>query len=251
MTQQRSIVPVVLSGGTGSRLWPLSRSSHPKPFIPLPDGETLVQKTLKRVAALHSSSPILTVTNRDYYFLTRDAFSNCLAADPEESLPAMHYLLESQARNTAPAMAVAALWAQQEIGPDAVLLVLSSDVFEAIRPGLSEEFLKEAEVIEVKEYGEGFIKDIIKEYSGCEPDAEKLDVAARLIAGMRGGQVLVAAYFGIWLGGKGKCSIDDPLKALEEAKKNPEKFIESYFVEYIFKDNEYYARAYSLPLLLY
>lgn len=127
MRQQRSIVPVVLSGGTGSRLWPLSRSSHPKPFIPLPDGETLVQKTLKRVAALHSSSPLLTVTNRDYYFLTRDAYSDCLAADPEQPMPSMHYLLESQARNTAPAMAVAALWAQQEIGPDAVLLVLPSD----------------------------------------------------------------------------------------------------------------------------
>lgn len=65
------IIPTILSGGSGSRLWPLSRKSFPKPFIALPDGETLIQKTLCRIMQLDPQGPILTVTNRDYYFLTR------------------------------------------------------------------------------------------------------------------------------------------------------------------------------------
>lgn len=64
------MISVILSGGAGSRLWPVSRESHPKPFIKLFDGETLIQKTYARVKAL--GSEILTVTNRDYYFLSLD-----------------------------------------------------------------------------------------------------------------------------------------------------------------------------------
>lgn len=123
---EHCLVPVILSGGTGSRLWPLSRSAHPKPFIPLPDGETLFEKTIKRVQHLEGSRKILTVTNRGYYFLTRDAVSQCYAEiDPEG--PQMAYLLEPKARNTAPAMAAAAFWAQEQAGDDAILLFLPSD----------------------------------------------------------------------------------------------------------------------------
>lgn len=120
------VISVILSGGSGSRLWPLSRQSHPKPYIPLPDGETLIQKTLMRVLEARPDDPVLTVTNRDYYFLTRDSFA-AYAKSHSARLPSFHYLLEPVSRNTAPAMACAALWAQQHAGDDALLLFLPAD----------------------------------------------------------------------------------------------------------------------------
>ncbi|MFA7496508.1 MAG: sugar phosphate nucleotidyltransferase [Acidithiobacillus sp.] len=74
------LIPVILSGGSGSRLWPLSRKSHPKPFVHLPDGESLIQKTYGRVASLRLGGPVLTLTNRDYYFLDRDAVAQSAVA---------------------------------------------------------------------------------------------------------------------------------------------------------------------------
>lgn len=121
------IIPVVLSGGTGSRLWPLSRKSHPKPFIKLPDGETLIQKTLRRIAFLQLSSPVLTITNRDYYFLTRDTYQAFIDHQETEQALQFTYILEPTGRNTAPAVAIAALWAQQQFGDDTVLLILPAD----------------------------------------------------------------------------------------------------------------------------
>ncbi|BBF64692.1 Alginate biosynthesis protein AlgA [Acidithiobacillus ferridurans] len=120
------LVPVILSGGTGSRLWPLSRKSFPKPFVALPDGESLIQKTLHRIINLGAKGPILTVTNRDYYFLTRDAYAAC-AKTHHCKIPDAHYLLEPKGRNTTPAMAAAALWARETERDDAVLLFLPAD----------------------------------------------------------------------------------------------------------------------------
>mgnify|MGYP000937848527 CR=1 FL=1 len=117
------LVPVILSGGTGSRLWPLSRKQQPKPFIPLPDGENLLRKTYRRVQNLKHAGRVLMVTNRDYYFLSRDTLMEIAPGASSE----VSYLLEPQARNTAPAIAAAALWAQEQVGEDAVLLVLPSD----------------------------------------------------------------------------------------------------------------------------
>jgi len=57
------IIPVVLSGGVGARLWPVSRQTYPKPFIKLSDGYSLIQKTFQRVASLENVEEILTVTN--------------------------------------------------------------------------------------------------------------------------------------------------------------------------------------------
>ncbi|AOV17476.1 mannose-1-phosphate guanylyltransferase/mannose-6-phosphate isomerase [Acidihalobacter aeolianus] len=120
------VVSVVLSGGSGSRLWPLSRKSHPKPYIPLPDGETLIQKTLSRVLKARPKDTVLTVTNREYYFLTRDSFNAYGKTHPDDAAP-FRYLLEPSGRNTAPAMACAALWAQQTCGADTVLLFMPAD----------------------------------------------------------------------------------------------------------------------------
>jgi mannose-1-phosphate guanylyltransferase/mannose-6-phosphate isomerase len=123
MTASVAIVPIILSGGTGTRLWPLSREAAPKPFMPLPDGETLLAKTARRALDLPGVARLLTVTNRDYFFHTRDVYGSL-----GEGLPVpTDYLLEPFGRNTAPAVAVAALFAAACGLPDSVLLVLPAD----------------------------------------------------------------------------------------------------------------------------
>ena len=119
-----SLIPVILSGGSGSRLWPLSRLSFPKPFVSLPDGETLISKTYKRASSLTGVSAIYTITNRDYYFLSKDELSSSKLVT--KGLPAS-FILEPSGRNTAPAIAMAALKIRDNFGPDAKMLVLSAD----------------------------------------------------------------------------------------------------------------------------
>ena len=116
------LIPVILSGGAGTRLWPVSREAHPKPFIVLPDGQSLMQKTLLRAAALKPDS-ILTITNRDYFFITRDAYADVALAPGI----ALDYLLEPAGRNTAPAIAAGALRLREQFGDAAIMLVLPSD----------------------------------------------------------------------------------------------------------------------------
>lgn len=118
-----SLVPIVLSGGAGTRLWPVSREAAPKPFMPLPDGETLLAKTGRRALALPGVRRLVTVTNRDYFFHTRDVYASL----PEPVQVATDFLLEPFGRNTAPAVALAALFVRALEGPDAVLLVLPAD----------------------------------------------------------------------------------------------------------------------------
>jgi mannose-1-phosphate guanylyltransferase/mannose-6-phosphate isomerase len=116
------LIPVILSGGAGTRLWPVSREAHPKPFIVLPDGQSLLQKTLLRAAALRPDA-ILTITNRDYFFITRDAYAEVALAPGI----ALDYLLEPAGRNTAPAIAAGALRLRGRFGDAATMLVLPSD----------------------------------------------------------------------------------------------------------------------------
>ena len=118
----RSLTPVILSGGAGTRLWPLSREAAPKPFVSLPDGETLLAKTARRAFALPGVQRVVTVTNRDYYFLTKDAYATLADSQPEAI-----YLLEPFGRNTAPAIALAALCVDLLGQGDTVLLVLPAD----------------------------------------------------------------------------------------------------------------------------
>src|SRR5204862_372115 len=81
-----ALVPIILSGGAGARLWPLSREAAPKPFLPLPadgaDGDTLLARTFLRAVALPDVAGIVTVTNRDQYFQTRDAAAGAGVALP-------------------------------------------------------------------------------------------------------------------------------------------------------------------------
>jgi len=109
------IHPVILCGGSGTRLWPLSRESFPKQFVPLVGGKSLLQATLARVKAF--ASEVLCVANHEHRFLVREALE-------AESLSGFQ-LLEPVGRNTAAAMAAAALNAS----PDHLLLFLPADHF--------------------------------------------------------------------------------------------------------------------------
>ena len=119
-----SLIPVILSGGSGSRLWPVSRLGLPKPFVALPDGETLIHKTYKRALAITDVSAIYTITNRDYYFMSKDELLS--AEGSSESLPSS-FILEPFGRNTAAAIAMAALKIKDNYGADTRMLVLSAD----------------------------------------------------------------------------------------------------------------------------
>jgi mannose-1-phosphate guanylyltransferase/mannose-6-phosphate isomerase len=70
----RVLIPTILCGGAGSRLWPVSREQHPKPFIRLADGQSPLQKAFLRGALLRGVVEVLTVTNRDIFFKTEDEF---------------------------------------------------------------------------------------------------------------------------------------------------------------------------------
>jgi len=114
-----SIQPVILAGGSGSRLWPLSRAAYPKPFIPLLGETSLFQSTVERARGLTEAAPPIVVCNESQRFLVAEQLrgSGCGEA---------HILLEPVARNTAAAIALAALDALHR-GTDPLLLVLPAD----------------------------------------------------------------------------------------------------------------------------
>jgi mannose-1-phosphate guanylyltransferase/mannose-6-phosphate isomerase len=119
MAKDNEIVPVVLCGGTGSRLWPLSRDGHPKQFLRLLGEHSLLQDTLLRVREIpHIAAPLL-VSNEAHRFVVAEQARE-IGCEPAA------IILEPHARNTAPAAAVAALRAQAD-GADPILLVLPSD----------------------------------------------------------------------------------------------------------------------------
>jgi mannose-1-phosphate guanylyltransferase / mannose-6-phosphate isomerase len=113
------LVSIVLSGGAGTRLWPVSRQALPKPFMHL-GGSSLLQQALERGQSCGADETVI-VTNADYQFLTRGVLQDM--ADP----PTARFLLEPRGRNTAPAIALAALACAKEHGPDVIMLVLPAD----------------------------------------------------------------------------------------------------------------------------
>ena len=117
-----TLVPCIIAGGAGTRLWPVSREALPKPFMCLPDGESLLQKTFRRAIGLEDVGQLLTVTNRDVFFRTLDEYRPMNSCAVE-----LDFILEPFGRNTAPAIAAAALHVARRYGEDAHLLVLPAD----------------------------------------------------------------------------------------------------------------------------
>ena len=113
------IFPVILSGGSGTRLWPLSRTLLPKQFLPLVTRKTMLQETLLRLAGMAQLQAPLVVCSADHRFLAAEQLR-------EIGVTSMAQILEPAGRNTAPAVAVAALCVA-ESDPQGVMLVLPAD----------------------------------------------------------------------------------------------------------------------------
>lgn len=116
------MIVVIMSGGSGSRLWPVSREQHPKPFIRLPDGQSLLQKAFLRGLQLPGVKQVMTVTNRDHYFKTEDEYREL-----DMTSTALSFVLEPFGRNTAAAIAAACLEVSRQHGAEESMLVLAAD----------------------------------------------------------------------------------------------------------------------------
>src|SRR5712691_5603880 len=109
------IVPVILCGGSGTRLWPLSRSFLPKQFLPLVSERTLLQETALRLQGLENLAAPIAISNDAHRFLAAEQLRE-IGVSPQA------VVLEPEGRNTAPAAAAAAM-----LAPDSILLVLPAD----------------------------------------------------------------------------------------------------------------------------
>ena len=114
------IIPVILAGGQGTRLWPLSRSARPKQFLSLTGRLSPFQETLRRVADSSRYGAPIVITNAEYRFIVGEQAE-------ELGIPLAGVLLEPVARNTTAAIAAAAVFAERQSGAASVLHVLPSD----------------------------------------------------------------------------------------------------------------------------
>ena len=135
------ILPVIMAGGTGSRLWPLSRQLNPKQFLKLCGDSTLLQQTLSRLDGLHTSAPSI-ICNEDHRFMVAEQLRQLTVKNAS-------ILLEPVGRNTAPAIALAALNATRN-GQDPVMLVLAADHFIADQSAF-QQAVKEAEELALQD----------------------------------------------------------------------------------------------------
>lgn len=116
---------IILSGGVGSRLWPVSRDLHPKPFMKMSDGESFLQKVYNRTLSLPSVKSMTTVTNETFLFKTKDEYNK--ATINKTNNIDVSYIVEPFGKNTAPAIAFAALDISRKYGENEIILLLPSD----------------------------------------------------------------------------------------------------------------------------
>ncbi len=119
MRKSKAIVPVILSGGSGTRLWPLSRNTYPKQFLTLLPDQSLFQATIDRITNLTTESPIV-VTNNSHRFLVAEQLR-------QSGIDSPTIILEPIGKNTAPAIAVAAIKMLQSKSRSPLMLVLPAD----------------------------------------------------------------------------------------------------------------------------
>ena len=134
--------PVILAGGSGTRLWPLSRKNFPKQFLRLQGESSLLQQTMQRAITLPHAKTLV-VSNEAHYFLCQEQ----LQAHAAE----ITYLLEPSARNTAPAIASAAHYIAAVAGRDAVMIILPSDHWIANDSAWHAAMLKGAQYVSTKQ----------------------------------------------------------------------------------------------------
>lgn len=115
------ILPVILCGGSGSRLWPLSREKDPKPFVRLNEGLSLIQQAFQKASLVGNLGKILTVANKELEFRVQSDFDELQLSFDHD------LILESEAKNTAPAITLAALHAKACYGEDVHMLILAAD----------------------------------------------------------------------------------------------------------------------------
>lgn len=116
------LLPIILCGGVGSRLWPVSRELHPKPFIRLMDGQSLFQKAFIRGASLPNVKEVLVVTNKEFLFKITEENSKVNHKNVSTT-----YIMEPFGRNTAAAIASAVLQTIKTCGEDTMMLILAAD----------------------------------------------------------------------------------------------------------------------------
>ena len=127
MSSARNIVPVILSGGSGTRLWPVSRESFPKQFWPLISERTMIQDTAARAIGPGFAAPVV-VCNQEHRFLVAEQMRAL-------GIEGTRVVLEPVGRNSAPAILAAALLVA-ETDPDAVLWMMAADHAIADLPAL-------------------------------------------------------------------------------------------------------------------
>lgn len=178
------ITPVILSGGSGTRLWPLSRKMHPKQLLPLLNQTSLLQDTINRLDGLKDIDSTVVICNEEYRFMVAEQAH-------ATRIDASAIILEPIGRNTAPAIALAAFNALQT-DEEAVLLVLPADhdiknvgaFHKAIEVGLQQavdgHFVTFGIVPDAPETGYGYIKAAssvgINEVTDIEKFVEKPDI---------------------------------------------------------------------------
>jgi mannose-1-phosphate guanylyltransferase/mannose-6-phosphate isomerase len=157
------VVPVILAGGEGTRLWPLSRKAYPKQFLQLIGRRSLFQETLLRMKRISDIKEMIIVTNESYYFICQDQMR-------EIEIDHARLILEPCSRNTAPAIALAAEEIIRSIDPHALMLVLPADhlignpeifakTMESARKTAAEEYLVSFGIVPTSpKTGYGYIK---------------------------------------------------------------------------------------------
>ena len=178
------ITPVILSGGSGTRLWPLSRKLHPKQLLPLLNQTSLLQDTINRLDGLEGIESTIVICNEEYRFMVAEQVH-------ATSIDSRAIILEPVGRNTAPAIALAAFNALQT-SEEAVLLVLPADhdiknvseFHKAIKTGLQQaqegHFVTFGIVPDAPETGFGYIKAAstvaVNQVADIEKFVEKPDI---------------------------------------------------------------------------
>ena len=119
---EQKIIPIILCGGKGTRLWPLSRQSYPKQFLALygENKKSLLQQTQERISLLRGITEPIIICNEEHRFLVAEQMR-------EINVKPKAIILENEGRNTAPAIALGAIKALEEEQDDPLLLILSAD----------------------------------------------------------------------------------------------------------------------------